>query len=315
VTTPLLAGSLFSASSLLGWSENLSSKWRTLATVATDITVFRRHTTRWLARHGDMVHYVRPSNSLIPPFILVVALLLLTNSSASGQSIGQIYVDTSTSVDEHGMSTALSYLNRNLFKITEVSRVSEWQLFRFGDSWYIEPYYTVELGDWNVSTCRSGSASEGERVFRGLREARENAARSECLAERSAFRKAVGAKVSELSRHLTAPRRTKGTCTAIFDLLLRISSASRPSLVFLISDGAETCRKKLESIPTPSPDIYVFLVFVPSKNRTATVSEADVFSRVDRNLRAAAPWLKMCLPWDIPQAVATVLSGVPHAKR
>lgn len=104
----------------------------------------------------------------------------------------------------------------------------------------------------------------------------------------------------DLSHTLAAPTPKSPGCTAFFDILERLKTIGRQSLVIIISDGEETCGHKPSSIPAPPAGVRAILVLVSSTGqRGPNISRAEVFQRKSKTLATIAPWLVVAVPWDL----------------
>jgi hypothetical protein len=96
-------------------------------------------------------------------------------------------------------------------------------------------------------------------------------------------------------------------CTAVIDLLIRARTTTDASLIIIATDGVDTCRHDLPSIPPPPRGTRIVVVLVGSAERATqnsgkkprVLNDALQYEARSARLRAVAPWATILLPWQV----------------
>jgi hypothetical protein len=194
------------------------------------------------------------------------------NSSAAPViSSGEIWLDESLSVDEGDRSHAAQDILRRLPALTDKLGLKSWSIYGFSENpWDAVPFYQAENLEGELARARS---------FRMIAEA-------------------IKSRGPQPSR-----------CTNIIDLLLRVSQSSASKLVFIISDGQESCsRKKAPVMSSPPGKVFFVLTGQSSQAHSGTETQADSFAKGRLNLAHIAPWISVVPPWKLPDALEGIAS-------
>lgn len=91
-------------------------------------------------------------------------------------------------------------------------------------------------------------------------------------------------------------------CSSITAVIKRAALQPKGTLSIIMSDAVETCRSKLELVPTPPPDVQVIFILVPPKHSHAR-DGAESFEAQKKNILTVASWVHVVPPWLLLQAV------------
>lgn len=218
-----------------------------------------------------------------------------------------IYGDVSRSPD----STALSVVYRTLIPIQLVELAERWHIrrvatYRFGeDGWNCTQTFAVDLPRVIRPKPLNSSGSEIAALFPNLTQAvqedqAQQLARQEEQARqtyRAQLRNALGR--LDASGLLPIANSPEPPCTDLVGLGRRVTlvPGARPKLTLVITDGRETCARRMAPIPRPTGNVGpVVVVLVPPRKRNGRAYQAFEASKTD--ILRVMPWCEVIPHFD-----------------
>jgi hypothetical protein len=188
--------------------------------------------------------------------------------------------------------------------------VACWRLYRFkADSFHAHEAGRVRLVPFRAPPCDRPPRSELASLVKHVAddEARKSEQRCRELIQRArssheaSTKAALAAAAQSLSRATPA-----GACTAVADLLERISIDEDPALpvVVVVTDGRESCRKgALKTIPEPVVKRRVVVTIVGLKT---DASSGSGYRQTAALWKKVAPWAEVIPSFGLPRALTTI---------
>ena len=332
VLSPVIAAALFVLAGLYGWSRRLAQEYRDLEHLKSAVTELRDYCTR--ALHTPQAG-TTTAEAGIPPIakagvLMLLAILVNINVgcvSSQGASWPTVQIraedskaqrsepkgahwaeaeewdDVTSSVAPGQLEQAQQVIRAVLEQLAQKGNIERITAFTFGEQpWSENPYYEITLEGLHLTLC--APKSEAARIFK----VQQGAESTTCEQDRHRQESMLKTEVTDAMKAMRAatdqhhPKAAK--CTSVGDLLIRESKSKGPRLVFIATDGIETCRSQgIPMVPSPEPDVHVFIVLVDSVSSNSAGTVEQRFAERRRELLASAPWLTVVAPWQLHSAV------------
>ena len=286
--TPNAAALAFSLADLHAWSGTLSAEYQRVQLLVSQLAE--------LGRRAQQLG--KPSAGVA----IVLALYLLLTPLGSAQSMGQIWLDQSGSVD---VADAKAALHQTVQLVPEIARRTgavRAELYGFaGDPFAARPASAVNLpGPFKKQPCLAqGAGSELPKLLRAPAEAARRATQERCAAQEQQAKQAYDGDLStalndaEQALLHASPVISQRTCLSDLFARLTYRAANPIAFVVVISDGIDTCHGHGVS-PAPARSVKVALVLTRDvKSDQATAAR---FREVELQWRRRAPWLSAIVP-------------------
>jgi len=306
VLIPVIAGLLFLASALLGWSARLAHFFEDLCTIERKILELNSHVDY---RIRELLPPPSASKEIVkaPMFrigsTVTLAIFLCGGFCAlRAQPVAHARIDSTSSVDRVDLANGLRLLSESSAALTITFGITRWEFIPFSDdAWTAAPTAAVDMPNLPSVSCGRILPSEAD-FFSGVAQARQEEARKKCNQIKSTAQQQYEAmlltKVTEWRKNIIPPQLVSNRCTSFFDLLTRVSMIQGPAVELIFSDGIETCRAP-QNVPPPSPNVKAVLVLLNTLSRPARMSPAQEFLERKREVQRFAPWLQIIPTWNL----------------
>lgn len=312
VLIPVIAGLLFLACALLGWSARLAHLYEELCTLDRKIVELDSHVDY---RIRELLPPPSESTEIakVPVFrvgsTVAVAILLCGGlADLRAQSVAHTRVDITSSVDRADLSNGLRQLSESSAALTTALGITRWEFIPFSDdAWTAAPSAAVAMPILSTVRCTNVLPSEAD-FFSGVAKARQDEAQRKCdqmknIAQQQ-YEETLLIKITDWRKSLVPPPAISNRCTSFFDALARVSMTQGPALELILSDGVETCRIP-QNIPAPPPSVKAVLVLLNTLGRPTHMSPAQAFLEREHEIQRFAPWLQIVPTWNVtPETIA-----------
>jgi hypothetical protein len=279
LSTPLLAAVLLVGSGLFGWSGPLSNEYDELLTAERKIWALKHHAGA-----------IKPA--------IIFAVFLCSVSALRAQGVVSVDIDTTGSVVASERTLAVNAVADALLPMT-FGWAAELRFSAFtSNAWTAVPFYRKQLPVFHEPDRTTVQVSKIDTLFKGQVEGKQERARREYEHERELslrrYTERLMEALAEARAGLPPPPAITGTCTSFWDLLVRYSDTTIPMRAVSISDGVDTCRRSIATIPPPKADVQAVIVLVSTKGEA---DPAQGFDRRKKAILAVAPWVMVVPPW------------------
>ena len=184
VLIPLIAGLLFLAAALLGWSARLAHLYEELCTLERKINELNGHVDyrirELLPPPGPAMDIVKVPIIKTASTAVLLLLLVAGNIQLDAQTTARARIDITSSVDPIDMANGLRMLSESASAITTTYGVSRWEIIPFSENgWTAAPAAVIDMPDLHSVNCPSVERSEAD-FFRGVATARLDEAQRKC---------------------------------------------------------------------------------------------------------------------------------------
>jgi hypothetical protein len=261
----------------------------------------RRRSSPWLRRSRGL---------LVLPFL---AASLNCGGAAASANAGaadaptevsdrEIFTDTTASIDFDVLNRTLPQVARSLASpdFTGTIRVTPfadngWRA-TVKDSVVLEGYQDPDCSDLE----RDIQKKRLKRIRRALREA--------CTARKDSVRNAVDSRRRTAADQLARIAVPRGldveVCTALWEVLRRVSRQAAPYVAVITTDGQDTCDPEPAPLSQPSPGVKVTIVILPSvPPYRISRSDAVHFDTVKAQIQRVAPWVRVIAPSEVTRSL------------
>lgn len=319
VTSPMVAGILFSACDLRSWAHGPTREWEFLETLEHAVDELEN---RCRIEKGDSDSGGEEADSEEQPAsramaasksLAVAALLAFSASGLAAETRCELWVDKSTSPAVRELATATGSALALLAKLGEKSHEGmRCGLYGFaGDSFYAVPTDEASFPAAPSDQCPPPARTSELGLFRPVALHAQEQEQRRCRDIRQQRQKvhedAVGRAIRSAREHLGSYSPTKPERTCLVDVFLRLSQATKdpaPELVLLVTDGEETCLPAYRQ-PIPAPKIRgkTVMALVPKQTAARGESQAEWHRRTSHKWRQIVPWVSVIALQDLDERV------------
>lgn len=306
IVTLLLAGALFAARWLYGWSGRFARDWEELDQLERDAALIKERAERVLKRQStSFVDKSTPRGQRdgAKHFLLALPLILsLLGQTPLMAQDAYVFPDWTPSVNETERAGALRELSRRVPSLSRTYGVERWHIAGFTDDAFVTIPSVINWPQRLSVECPEPKLGKIQRLLVEAREAAEEEARQRCARltenERRRLQKAESGAKIKIERALGTPPDSRGNCTALMDLFYRLAHLPEGSLAFIVSDGRNTCQPEQIVIPEPDEEATIILLLVSPADLTEGSRAADFASR-RAGILNVAPWIEVLPVWRL----------------
>jgi uncharacterized integral membrane protein len=286
VLMPILAGALLALAYDLDWSYRYEQRYRALRREVAATTGF----LDWL----NALHQRVPRTFLLLISAFAMSPLLCDVSYAAQEQVLEIWVDDSPSILRAERENGINNLYRQLPGLIIKQSLKQIRVMHFSHApWESRPS-RFDLPQLSSSPCQSNEPKGENRIFKPAAEQLRRKAEAACDAQRKQEQHVYDARLSavlaNVEQALLTLQQEHGQCTALYDLFGRLVTSSNAKLTIIVTDAAETCRKKPALLATAPTGNQVMVLLVAEKNHPHGLDE---FRRKKARLSRFVPWAKV----------------------